>query len=153
MEQRRLSAFEHRVVADLELGRHASISGELTELVAAHPLWEAMHAHLALALYRSDRQAEALRAIASAGRTLREELGIDPGHQLRELEAAILAQDPGLGLAARSTQAPSPAAPSSPAAAPTLAAGSGAATLIGREGEMAQLSAPSPSRPVTPASW
>ena len=141
MEQRRLSAIEHRVVADLALGRHASVIGELTELAAAHPLWEAVHAHLALALYRSDRQAEALRVIASAGRTLREELGIEPGNQLRELEAAILAHDPGLSRVTRSPVPSEPPPAPAPAAAPRLAAGSGAATLIGREGEMAQLTA------------
>jgi DNA-binding SARP family transcriptional activator len=141
MEQRRMSALEDRVVADLELGRHAAVIGELTELAAAHPLWEAVHAHLALALYRSDRQAEALRVIANAGRTLREELGIEPGHQLRDLEAAILAQDPSLAPPAAARPAPATAPEYAPPAAMPAAVTPRASSLIGREPELEQLMA------------
>ncbi|HEV3498101.1 MAG TPA: AfsR/SARP family transcriptional regulator, partial [Actinomycetes bacterium] len=70
LEQRRLSAIEDRLAADLALGRHTAVIGELSELVAAHPLQEGLRMQLALALYRSGRQAEALRTLADASRTL-----------------------------------------------------------------------------------
>ena len=64
-------AVEDRIDADLRLGRHAAVVGELGELVAAHPLREQLRHHMALALYRSGRQAEALRIVDDARRTLR----------------------------------------------------------------------------------
>jgi DNA-binding SARP family transcriptional activator len=115
LEQRRLSAIEDRLAADLALGRHASAIGELAELVKASPLREGLQVQLALALYRSGRQAEALRALADAGRTLREELGIEPSRELRELESAILAHDPALDAP---RPAPAPLAPPPPARPP-----------------------------------
>ena len=96
LEERRMVALEHRIEADLRQLQHAALVGELGELVADHPLREGLRAHLALALYRSGRQAEALRSIDDARATLREQLGVDPGRALRDLEAAILAQDPSL---------------------------------------------------------
>ncbi|MBN2622984.1 MAG: AAA family ATPase, partial [Acidimicrobiales bacterium] len=96
LEERKLVVAEDRADADLRLGRHDAAIGELGELVAAHPLRERFRHHLALALYRSGRQAEALRVLDDARRTLRDQLGIDPGRPLVELEAAILAQDPTL---------------------------------------------------------
>ena len=74
--------------------------GQLEALIGEHPYRERLRAQLMLALYRSDRQADALQAYQDARRTLVEELGIEPGERLRELERAILAQDPGLHLAA-----------------------------------------------------
>ena len=100
LEERRLAAIDDRLDANLALGAHTSVAAELAELVAAHPLREGLRARLALALYRSGRQADALRALADAGRTLRDELGIEPSRQLRDLEAAILAHDPALDLPA-----------------------------------------------------
>jgi len=94
LDERRVEAIELRLGAELALGRHATAVGELTQLVAAHPLREALQVQLALALYRSGRQADALRAIAEAGRHLREELGIEPSRALRDLETAILDHDP-----------------------------------------------------------
>lgn len=128
LEQRRLSAVEDRLAADLALGRHAAVIGELTELVDANPLREGLQVQLALALYRSGRQAEALRALAGARRTLREELGIEPGRPLQELEAAILAHDPSL----EPVPAPAPAAPAPPERRPGPA-------LIGRDHELGAL--------------
>jgi DNA-binding SARP family transcriptional activator len=96
LEERRLAAVEDRIEADLRLGRHAAVVGELGELVAANPLREQLRHHLALALYRAGRQAEALRVLDDARRTLRDQLGIDPGRPLVELETAILSQDPRL---------------------------------------------------------
>jgi DNA-binding SARP family transcriptional activator len=96
LEQQRLAALEARLQADLALGRHAELIGELQALVAEHPLHEGLHRLLMLSLYRSGRQAEALEAYRRARHTLSEELGIDPGRALQELEAAILTQDPSL---------------------------------------------------------
>lgn len=98
LEERRLAVIEDRLAADLELGRHTHVVGELQALAAEHPLREGLHATLALALYRSGRQADALRALADAGRTLRDELGLEPSRQLRDLESAILAHDTTLDL-------------------------------------------------------
>src|SRR5690606_29130406 len=106
---------------------------------------------LALALYRSGRQADALRALAAARSVLRDELGLEPGAQLRGLEASILAQDPGLDLPPAPPAAPAAARESAPPAASkgsTLpaggpeapgAAGARAAPLVGREAERAEL--------------
>jgi DNA-binding SARP family transcriptional activator/class 3 adenylate cyclase len=96
LEERRLAALEDRIEADLALGRHAELVGELQALVAAHPLRERLWGQLMVALYRSGRQAEALEAYRRTRETLAEELGIDPSRPLQELERAILAQDPAL---------------------------------------------------------
>jgi DNA-binding SARP family transcriptional activator/ABC-type transport system substrate-binding protein len=96
-EERRLVALERRIEADLALGRDAEVAGELASLVRQHPLRERLRAELMLALYRSGRQAEALEAFADARRTLRDELGLEPSQELRQLQAAILVQDPQLG--------------------------------------------------------
>ena len=93
LEEQRLEALEQRIDADLALGRHAQLVPELETLVAAQPYRERPRAQLMLALYRSGRQADALGAYQTARRTLREELGLEPGQELRELEAAILRQD------------------------------------------------------------
>jgi DNA-binding SARP family transcriptional activator len=96
LEELRLAAIEERVQADLVLGGHAELVGELEKLVAEHPLRERLRAQLMLALYRSGRQSEALAVYRRARSTLVEELGIEPGNALRELEAAILRQDASL---------------------------------------------------------
>ena len=90
-------ATESRAVADLGLGRHGELAGELEALCREHPLRERLWELLILALYRSGRQAEALRAYTEVRDHLAGELGIDPGPALRELQARILAQDPSLG--------------------------------------------------------
>ena len=96
LEELRTVAVEERIDADLALGRHAELVPELEALVQAQPLRERPRAQLMLALYRSGRQADALAAYRAARETLVEELGIDPGPELRELEAAILRQDESL---------------------------------------------------------
>jgi YVTN family beta-propeller protein len=96
LEELRLSAIEDRIDADLALGRHAEVACELEVLVAAHPLRERLRGQLMIALYRGGRQAEALEAYQAARRTLIEDLGLEPGPELRELEERILQQDPTL---------------------------------------------------------
>jgi DNA-binding SARP family transcriptional activator len=98
LEELRLVALERRIEADLAVGRHADLVGELEGLVTKHPVQERLRAHLMLALYRSGRQAEALAAYQAARRALVDELGIDPGSTLQELERSILRQDPALDL-------------------------------------------------------
>ena len=98
LEELRLAALEKRIEADLALGRHAELVGELESLVGEHPLRERLRAQLMLALYRSRRQAEALAAYQATRRTLVEELGIEPSPALQELEKAILRQDSALEL-------------------------------------------------------
>ena len=98
LEEIRLVAVELRIDADLALGRHDELVGEVEELVAEHPLRERLRTCLMTALYRSGRQAEALDAYQDARRTLVDELGIDPSAALQELERAILRQDPSLNL-------------------------------------------------------
>jgi DNA-binding SARP family transcriptional activator len=97
LEELRMSAREQLIGAQLALGAHQRLLAELEELVSAHPLRERLWAHLMLALYRSGRQAEALEAYHRARRTLAEEVGIEPGPELRALEHSILNQAPELG--------------------------------------------------------
>jgi YVTN family beta-propeller protein len=97
LEQLRLDALEERIDADLALGRHAALVAELERLVGDHPYRERPRAQLMLALYRSGRQAEALDVYQAGRRVLSDELGLKPGKELRELEAAILRQDDVLG--------------------------------------------------------
>lgn len=92
----RLAALEDRVEADLALGRHRELVGELEALVAASTLRERPRGQLMLALYRSGRQAEALEAYQQARRVLGEALGIEPSRPLRQLQQAILRHDPSL---------------------------------------------------------
>ena len=96
LEELRTVVVEERIDADLALGRHAELVSELEALVQAEPLRERPRAQLMLALYRSGRQADALAVYRAARETLVEELGIDPGPELRELEAAVLRQDESL---------------------------------------------------------
>jgi WD40 repeat protein/DNA-binding SARP family transcriptional activator len=103
----RLAAVEDRLEAELRLGRHRELVAELDGLVRDQPLRERLWAQLMLALYRSGRQADALLAYQRARSVLVEELGIDPGAELRRLQAAVLAQDPGLDLPPPSEAAPS----------------------------------------------
>jgi predicted ATPase/DNA-binding SARP family transcriptional activator len=96
LEESRISVLERRIEADLALGRHRDLVGELEALVEAHPMREALRGQLMLALYRSDRQAEALAVYRRTREVLAEELGIDPSPALQELELAILNQSPDL---------------------------------------------------------
>jgi YVTN family beta-propeller protein len=93
LEELRLVALEERIDAELALGEHARVVGELEALVHEHPLREPFIAQLMLAMYRSGRQADALESYRTARRRLVDELGLEPGRELQELERAILAHD------------------------------------------------------------
>src|SRR6266545_5392036 len=142
----RLVVLEDRLAAELALGGHAAAAAELGGLVGRYPFRERLHGLLMVALYRSGRQAEALGAFQAARRTLGEELGIDPGRWLRQLEADILRQAPALDWTAPPGQAGQPAQvgaaeppQSAPAVSPSPPAGAG--ELVGREGQLAVLGA------------
>jgi DNA-binding SARP family transcriptional activator/ABC-type transport system substrate-binding protein/streptogramin lyase len=96
LEELRLVATEERIDAELALGRHDTLIAELEALAAKHPHRERLRGQLMLALYRAGRQAEALRVYSDTRRRLVDELGIEPGQQLRDLEQAILRHDPAL---------------------------------------------------------
>jgi DNA-binding SARP family transcriptional activator len=96
LEELRLSVVEERIDGELALERHSELIGELEALVAEHPLRERLRGQLMLALYRSGRQADALRVYQETRRALLEELGIDPGPALRRLHSAILRQERSL---------------------------------------------------------
>jgi len=100
LEELRLVALEQRFDAELALGRHAQLLGELEALVWSHPLRERLRGQLMLALYRSGRQAEALEVYRATRATLVDEFGIEPSRALVELERRILRQDPALDPAA-----------------------------------------------------
>ncbi|GAA4254333.1 hypothetical protein GCM10022255_058640 [Dactylosporangium darangshiense] len=93
LEEARLECVELMVEANLALGRHRDMVGFLFQQVAEHPFREAFHRQLMLALYRSERQADALKAYAAARHTLNRELGLEPCRALRDLHRAILAAD------------------------------------------------------------
>jgi DNA-binding SARP family transcriptional activator len=109
LEELRLAALEERIEADLELGKHAELLPELERLVAANPLRERPRGQLMVALYRTGRQAEALSVYRKGRRALADQLGLDPGPALRDLEQRILSHDPLLA---------APAPPSRPAQHP-----------------------------------
>jgi DNA-binding SARP family transcriptional activator len=96
LEERRLMVLEERIEAELALGCHTESIAELESLVAEQPLRERLRVLFMVALYRSGRQAEALAVYQEARRTLVDELGIEPGRELRELHQRMLNQDPAL---------------------------------------------------------
>jgi ABC-type transport system substrate-binding protein/DNA-binding SARP family transcriptional activator len=98
LEELRLRAVEMAIDGDLESGRHDEVIGELEALIDEHPLRERLHAQRMLALYRTGRQAEALEAYRDARAVLVEQIGVEPGGELRRLHDAVLAQDPALDL-------------------------------------------------------
>ena len=133
LDELTLVAIEARAGADLVLGRHGELAGDLEAVCQQHPLRERMWELLILALYRAGRQAEALRAYTEVRDRLVGELGIDPGPALRELQARILAQDSSLAPAA----APAPVRAAAPAAAGNLR--ERLSSFVGRDAELDQL--------------
>jgi DNA-binding SARP family transcriptional activator len=110
LDELRLAAIEERVEADLALGRHGELVPELERLMAEHPVRERLRGQLMLAHYRCGRQVDALDAYQAARDALVDELGIEPGPALRELQRLILVQDPSLATPALA-EAPSPPPP------------------------------------------
>ncbi len=104
LEELRLSALDYRIDADLALGRHQAVTAELERLVVAQPFRERLHCQLMLALYRSGRQADALWVSSAIRQRLADDLGVDPGPALRDLETAILRHDPALSPSLREVQ-------------------------------------------------
>jgi DNA-binding SARP family transcriptional activator len=96
LEERRLTALEQRIEAELALGHGSELVAELERLVAEHPLRERPRGQLMIALYRSGRQADALEVYRRGRRLLSEELGLEPDESLQRLETAILTHDPSL---------------------------------------------------------
>jgi predicted ATPase/DNA-binding SARP family transcriptional activator len=129
LEELRLVAREQRIDAELALGHEAAVLPELCSFAREYPLRERLQAQAMLALYRCGRQTEALEVYAGAHARLRDELGLDPGAELRELQQRILQQDAGLNPVPRiaSGAASSAAVPAAPNA------------LLGRERELAEL--------------
>jgi len=97
LEEARLTVVAQRIDADLALGRHEQLVAELKSLVARYPFQERLRAQLMLALYRSGRQTDALAVYRDAARVLADELGLEPGPELRAVEASILQQEEGAG--------------------------------------------------------
>ncbi|MFD7660815.1 BTAD domain-containing putative transcriptional regulator, partial [Actinosynnema sp. NPDC059797] len=131
LHELRLAAVERRAELALVLGRHADVVAELSALVVEHPLREGLHALLMTALHRSGRQAEALEVFRDARRVLASELGIEPGHALREVHRQVLAGD----------EVPQPTSPSAatPAGTPSPTPsppGAAQAPFIGRHREL-----------------
>ncbi|HEY2542506.1 MAG TPA: BTAD domain-containing putative transcriptional regulator [Gaiellaceae bacterium] len=111
LEELRLACVEERIERDLGAGREGEIVGELEALARAHPLREHLRGQLMLALYRSGRQAEALEAYRAARDAFMDEIGIEPGRELRDLHQQILRQDPALDRPRRRTERPTPPEP------------------------------------------
>ena len=140
LDELTLVAAESRAGADLGLGRYEELAGELEASCREHPLRERLWELLILALYRSGRQAEALRAYAEVRDRLAGELGLDPGPALRELQTRILAQDPSLAPAsalARPAPVPAGGAAAAPVTVGNLRERLG--RFVGRDAELAQL--------------
>ena len=108
LDELRMGCLEDRIEADLLLGRHADLAGELAAEIARNPLRERLRGQAMLALYRSGRQAEALDVYQDFRRTLADDLGLEPGKALRELQARILNQDPTLAPGAAPVAAAAP---------------------------------------------
>lgn len=117
LDELRIVALMERIDCDLALGRHEQVVGELNVLVGEHPLRERLRAQQMLALYRANRQADALEAYTEARQTLVDDLGIEPSEALQRLQQAILRHDPSLeapaGTAALSGLTPTETAPPS----------------------------------------
>jgi DNA-binding SARP family transcriptional activator/ABC-type sugar transport system substrate-binding protein len=122
LDELRLAALMDRIDCDLALGRHEQALGELNVLVREHPLRERLRAQQMLALYRADRQADALDAYAEARRTLVDDLGIEPSEALQRLQQAILRHDPALEAPTGTAAINGAALPPTPAEEATLAA-------------------------------
>ena len=142
LDEMRVSAAETRIDAELTMGRHESLVGDLESLTSRHPLRERLWSQRMLALYRSSRQAEALRVYQEVRSLLVRELGIEPGKDLVWMEHAVLTQDPALSFPALPDEGGIPA-PSAPAEPPAyrihVRALQHDTPFVGRETELAEL--------------
>jgi predicted ATPase/DNA-binding SARP family transcriptional activator len=127
LDELRLACLEERIEADLLLGRHASLVGELEALIVEQPLRERLRGQLITALYRSGRQSEALAQYQATRRMLADELGLEPSPELRDLERMVLAHDPELAAPEQHASKPWSSLPYQPT------------PFIGREQELAEL--------------
>jgi DNA-binding SARP family transcriptional activator len=129
LDDLRLATLEERIESDIEHGEHAEVVGELQALIAEHPHRERLRRQLMLALYGSERQAEALQAYRDARATL-DELGIQPSEELRRLERSILQQDATLAAGTVLSTAP---------ILPSPLASRAASPFVGRARELSSL--------------
>ena len=150
LHETRLTGWQDRIDADLALGRHQELIPELQAMATEYPMREAVHGQLMLALYRSERQADALEAYRALRGRLVDELGVEPSEPVRNLHTQILGADPALS-------APAPAAPGAPAATGVRQAATGGGrnllpadtgVFIGRGEELDQLLALARRAPV-----
>ena len=141
LEELRLVALEDRAVAALALGRHATVAAELESLTTTYPLRERLWALRALALTRSGRQADALDVLRQVRTLLADELGLEPGAELRDMQAAVLRQDPSLDWLPEPRQAPVvETVPATPPAPPRPLPGPVSPwPMVGRDDELAAL--------------
>ncbi|HEX4790126.1 MAG TPA: BTAD domain-containing putative transcriptional regulator [Actinospica sp.] len=114
-QEDRLLALQGRIEAELNIGKADELVGELRGLIGYHPLREAFHGQLMLALYRPGRQAEALEVYRDLRRAIVRELGVEPGLTLQELHHRILRSDPGLSVPRPEPEPEPPSRPSAPA--------------------------------------
>lgn len=140
LEEARLEALEDRIDADLAAGERAGLVGELGALVAEHPWRERLQGQLMLALYRSGRQADALEHYRKTRESMVEQLGLEPGSRLQELERAILAHDPALDPPARASRPPPTSGGRSRAGGGWMIAAAGAILLAALVGAAVKLS-------------
>lgn len=131
LNELRTEVLEQRIAADLRLGRHHELAGELLALVNDHPLRETLHGHLMVALYRSGRQSDALQAFHRARRALVDELGVEPGPVLKQLLERILASDPSLSWRESETDGEGGAGASDSAGSSVVPGSSGAVAHAG----------------------
>lgn len=108
LNELRAEVLEQRISADLRLGQHQELVGELMALAHEHPLRETLRCHLMVALYRSGRQSDALQVYHQARRSLVDELGVEPGPVLSRLHERILASDPLLAWHGEPERGPAP---------------------------------------------
>ncbi|MFE6775891.1 BTAD domain-containing putative transcriptional regulator [Streptomyces sp. NPDC057702] len=102
LDEKRVYAQERRLQLELGLGRHHALISELYSLIEAHPTWESLYGYLMVSLYRSGRTVDALRAFDRIRTVLVDELGLEPGPQLQDIQRSILARDPSLECQVRS---------------------------------------------------
>lgn len=136
LEELRLVALEDRAVAELALGHHGTVAAELEAMTATHPLRERLWGLRTLALTRSGRQADALQVLREVRDVLDDELGIEPGVELRELQTAVLRQDPSLDWVAPPREPGAPVVPLRPRPAPPLPGTGPEWPMVGRDADL-----------------